>query len=935
MADIATLGIRVTSNGINDAHRGLRDLEQQGARTERATDSVSRSFGDLKSAIATLGIAAAVRQFVKAADEMQNIESRIRLVTKSSAELAQVQSELFRRSQESQTSLRANSELYISMARATDGLNLSQSRLIGLTDGISKAFVVSGAGAQETAGAIRQLGQALQSGALRGDEFNAIAENAPRLMKAMADGMGIARREMRSLAEAGQLTTERILPALEKGLQKVDAEFAQMPQTVSRATTELSNSFDKWASDTNNQIGLNAALANGISGLARNFDLLADAAALTAGVVAGKYLGSIVTATQAKIAEAAATMRAMQAEAQALIVKKEFTAMLLAEAQASAAAATGMQRLAITQSQVIPLQQRLTAATAAATAAQAAAVPGMTLARGAMAALGGPIGLVTTALTLGATAWLMWGNKTDEATAKVEDLATKRIDGVIEKLDMLNAGLERTSRTVYSQTIQSAESELKTVNAEVSYLKNLLDQMDTKGGRGRFSDEGKAMQDRLSQFVQKQIQLENELAYARENASRVGAQSLDDYVNKFATAEQKLAKSRDEIVRGYLEVIKQTSVDGVFDQNNAAHVAALKQMNAAVDELGKKGKTSAATVRDLHDASDDYAKHLRDKLTKDLAAAAKAQDDLTKRYAEALGPLEEYALELENQLATYGMTEAQIAATTLARYEEVRALAAQNGASESYLAQLDREIDARRRIAEASAGIDVLKQNEEAKDSFEDLKQAIEGWGKDSAKAIVDFAMTGKTSFTEMVNSMIADMARMVVQQKITGPLAQAVSSFDWGGLASSFFGGSPASPAMVSRGGGFSPSMHSGGIVGSGEGSGMRFVPPAVFEGAPRYHFGGIAGDEVPTILQRGEGVFTRGQMAALGQMAAPSVNVEIINNTGAQVQQSEVADSRGGRKMQIVIGDAVAGEMRRPGSSINSATRQTFGLSPVLAGR
>jgi hypothetical protein len=42
--------------------------------------------------------------------------------------------------------------------------------------------------------------------------------------------------------------------------------------------------------------------------------------------------------------------------------------------------------------------------------------------------------------------------------------------------------------------------------------------------------------------------------------------------------------------------------------------------------------------------------------------------------------------------------------------------------------------------------------------------------------------------------------------------------------------------------------------------------VDPSVFHRAPRYHSGGIAGDEVPAVLQAGEGVFTPAQMAALG---------------------------------------------------------------------
>ena len=62
-----------------------------------------------------------------------------------------------------------------------------------------------------------------------------------------------------------------------------------------------------------------------------------------------------------------------------------------------------------------------------------------------------------------------------------------------------------------------------------------------------------------------------------------------------------------------------------------------------------------------------------------------------------------------------------------------------------------------------------------------------------------------------------------------------------------------------------FRSGLHSGGIVGS-ESTFTREVSPLLFAGAKRFHTGGVAGDEVPIIAKRGEGVFTEGQMRALG---------------------------------------------------------------------
>ena len=60
---------------------------------------------------------------------------------------------------------------------------------------------------------------------------------------------------------------------------------------------------------------------------------------------------------------------------------------------------------------------------------------------------------------------------------------------------------------------------------------------------------------------------------------------------------------------------------------------------------------------------------------------------------------------------------------------------------------------------------------DEGKDSFDDLKRAVEGWGRQATDAIVEFAFTGKMAFGDMVTSILKDLARMVIQKSIVGPL--------------------------------------------------------------------------------------------------------------------------------------------------------------------
>lgn len=90
-----------------------------------------------------------------------------------------------------------------------------------------------------------------------------------------------------------------------------------------------------------------------------------------------------------------------------------------------------------------------------------------------------------------------------------------------------------------------------------------------------------------------------------------------------------------------------------------------------------------------------------------------------------------------------------------------------------------------------------------------------------------------------------------------------------------------------------FGSFFHQGGVVGGGVSRG-RAVDPRVWIGAPRFHSGGIAGNEVAAILKKGEEVLTEDdpRHAKNGGSGGMGVKVELINQgtpqraTGSQAR-------------------------------------------------
>ncbi|GIQ73186.1 hypothetical protein [Bradyrhizobium sp. RD5-C2] len=203
--------------------------------------------------------------------------------------------------------------------------------------------------------------------------------------------------------------------------------------------------------------------------------------------------------------------------------------------------------------------------------------------------------------------------------------------------------------------------------------------------------------------------------------------------------------------------------------------------------------------------------------------------------------------------------------------------------------------------------------------AFKEMGSAIEQNLTSGLTDIVSGSKTAAQGFTDMANAIIKAIEQMIIKITIVEPLMRSLqSSFGGGGLFS--FGGAGGTAAPTQGAGGLAAIHHTGGIVGDPL-MPTRSIHPDWFAGAPRFHTGGIAGDEVPIIARRGEGVFTEGQMAALGAAAAgggqgAKVTINNYSDASPTVQKSSNGDVTVTLRKMVdgAVGDSLsAGSGRR----------------------
>lgn len=208
------------------------------------------------------------RRGVQLADSWATIQSRLQLATGSLERYNAAQAITFDIAQRTFTALDSTASLYGRLQAAADTLGQSQATALRVTELINKSFQISGTQAAAASAAITQFAQGLDAGALRGDEFNSVMEQAPRLATALAKGLNVGRGELRAMAEDGKLTAAVIIKALQSQGAAIDAEFAKLPLTAGRAWQQLENVVLRTIGRINEQTQATRTIAEGLQAVA-------------------------------------------------------------------------------------------------------------------------------------------------------------------------------------------------------------------------------------------------------------------------------------------------------------------------------------------------------------------------------------------------------------------------------------------------------------------------------------------------------------------------------------------------------------------------------------------------------------------------------------------------------------------------------------------
>ena len=268
MTEVASLIVSAKFEGADKLKSDLNSIGNEAKMAEKSAQGLANAFTGLKAAVATVASSALLREFVRVADDMSLVNSRLKMATSSAAEYAEQQKALHAIARDTHADIKETINLYAKLAPALKNIGKGTEDTNNMVSSFTKALQLGGASAEEAAAAIKQFGQAMGSGALRGDEFNSIAEASPTLLRYMAEGLGVNVGKLRELGSEGKLTAEALSNAFEKVKSRIDSDFAQMPVTVGKAFTDLRTEINLIVGDINEATGATQTISGAIKGFA-------------------------------------------------------------------------------------------------------------------------------------------------------------------------------------------------------------------------------------------------------------------------------------------------------------------------------------------------------------------------------------------------------------------------------------------------------------------------------------------------------------------------------------------------------------------------------------------------------------------------------------------------------------------------------------------
>ncbi|HHL6659272.1 TPA: tape measure protein [Escherichia coli] len=243
-------------------------IERGAKRADNSINKLNTTISKLAAAVNVGLLMMAAKRFIEIADNVKLLRARVSRLSGSLVEAKANFSGILEISKRTGMKIEDTTKLWESLTSALSDSNATSGQILQLTETLQQIGRIGGSSSEEAANALRQLGQSINGGIVRAEEFNSILESMPELWRRVAGQMGISMGELRRRMLDGKLTAEDVVNAILKGSGEIEKEFNKLPTTTEQAMTELSTNFSLLLETIDQTLHVTELVGRGIKTLA-------------------------------------------------------------------------------------------------------------------------------------------------------------------------------------------------------------------------------------------------------------------------------------------------------------------------------------------------------------------------------------------------------------------------------------------------------------------------------------------------------------------------------------------------------------------------------------------------------------------------------------------------------------------------------------------
>ena len=237
---------------LNIAEQQLNDISSASARAAASQSELNNKWahgggavdGLLtkgKQLVATYASIQGAQKLINLSDSMSQTESRLNLIVDDGGSVDELEQKIMDSANRSRADYLTTASMVAGFAQRAGDAFSGNDEVVRFTETLNKMYVISGATQQEQASSMLQLTQALSSGVLRGEEFNAVFDASPNIMQAIADYMDVPIGKLRGMAADGEITANTVKNAIMGAAEQVNQDFEGMQMTWGQMWTLFKN----------------------------------------------------------------------------------------------------------------------------------------------------------------------------------------------------------------------------------------------------------------------------------------------------------------------------------------------------------------------------------------------------------------------------------------------------------------------------------------------------------------------------------------------------------------------------------------------------------------------------------------------------------------------------------------------------------------------